>query len=97
MRDGWLHVGEQLTLCMLDNFSCIFCCHLLTFFSKLTFSKILLGIPSERQTIWIKIRPDIPDILSGLIWVQTVCNGYQQPTKVATGMERVKGACMLSW
>ena len=29
---------HSLTLCMLGNFSC-FCCRLLTFFSKLTFSK----------------------------------------------------------
>ena len=27
------------------------------------------------QTIWIQIRPDI---LSGLIWVQNICKGYQQ-------------------
>ena len=27
------------------------------------------------------------DILSVLIWVQTVCNGYQQTTKVATSKE----------
>ena len=32
-------------------------------------------IPSGCQTVWIQIRPDI---LSGLIWVQTVCKGYQQ-------------------
>ena len=32
-----------------------------------------------------------PDILSGLILVQTVCKGYQQTTKVATsGGKRVK-------
>ena len=32
---------------------------------------------SECQPVWIKIRPDI---LSGLIWVQTVCKGYRQTT-----------------
>ena len=32
--------------------------------------KNLSGIPSENQTVWIKSRPDV---LSGLIWVQTVC------------------------
>ena len=31
------------------------------------------------QTVWIQIRPDI---LSGLIWVQIVCTGYQQTTLV---------------
>ena len=41
------------------------------------FKKILSGIPSECQTDWILIRPDI---LSGLIWVQTVYKGFQQTT-----------------
>ena len=39
------------------------------------------------QMVWIQIRTDS---LSVLIWVQTVCNGYQQTTKVATSKERVK-------
>ena len=50
------------------------------------FQKNLSGIPSECQTVWIQIRPDI---LSGLIWVQTVCKGYKQATEVATSVERV--------
>ena len=29
----------------------------------------------ECQKVWIQIRPDV---LSGLIWVQTFCKGYQQ-------------------
>ena len=37
----------------------------------------LSGIPSERQLLWIQVRPDI---LSGLIWVQTVSKDYQQGT-----------------
>ena len=37
------------------------------------------SLPLGCQTVWIQIRPDI---LSGLIWVQTVCKGYQQMTKV---------------
>ena len=32
---------------------------------------------SEYQTHWVQIRPDI---LSGLIWVQSVCKGYEQTT-----------------
>ena len=44
-------------------------------------------MPSGCQTVWIQIRPDI---LSGLIWVQTVCKGYQQITKVAPSEQRVK-------
>ena len=33
------------------------------------------GIPSECQADWIQIKPDV---LSGLIWVQTVCKSYKQ-------------------
>ena len=76
-----------LTLCMLGNFACFFVICKSFFFFKLTFSKKSLGIPSECQTVWIQIRPNI---LLGLIWVQTVCKGYQQMTKVATSRERVK-------
>ena len=47
------------------------------FFQNQLFQKILSRIPSERQTVWTQIRPDV---LSGLIWVQTVCKGYQQTT-----------------
>ena len=54
-----------------------FCCHLLIFFQNQLFQKILSGIPSECQTDWIQIRPDI---LSGLMWVQSVCKGHQQKT-----------------
>ena len=58
------------------------------FFSKLTFSKKNLpGTPSELQTVWIQIRTDI---LSVLIWVQTVCKGYQQMTIVVASKARVK-------
>ena len=70
----------------LGNFSC-FCCPLLTFFKSFFFQKILSGTLSECQTVWIQIRSDI---LSVLIWIQTVCNGYQQMTKVAPSKESVK-------
>ena len=50
-------------------------CRLLNFFQIHLFRKILSGIPSECQTDWIKIRRDI---LLGLIWVQSVCKGYEQ-------------------
>ena len=42
--------------------------------------KKLSEIPSESQTVWNHIRPNV---LSGLIWVQTVCKGYQQKTLVS--------------
>ena len=57
------------------------------FFQNQLFRKTLSGIPSVCQRVWIQIRPDI---LSGLIWVQTVCRGYQQMTKVG----RVKAQAM---
>ena len=80
-------VIDTLTLCMLSNF--VFFSRLWIIFFKLTFSKkFLSGIPSECQTVWIQIRSDN---LSGLIWVQTVCKGYQQMTKVVTSGERVNG------
>ena len=50
----------------------------LLIFSKINFfEKNLSGKLSECQTVWI-----LPDILLGLIWVQTVCKGYQQMTLV---------------
>ena len=45
------------------------------------FLKILSGKPSECQTVGMQIRPIF---LSGLIWAQTVCKGYQQTTLVGT-------------
>ena len=71
----------HLALCRLGKFACLW-----IFLSKL-FQKNLSGIPSDCQTVWIQIRPDV---LSGLIWDQTVCKGNQQMTKVATRGERVK-------
>ena len=54
-------------------------CHFFFFFQNQLFPKIISGIPSECQTDWIPIRRVI---LSGLIWVQSVCKGYQQTTLV---------------
>ena len=67
-----------LTLCMLGNFVCFFLSSV-DFLKINFFKRNLSGIPAECQRVWIKIRPDM---LSGLIWVQTVCNGYKQMTKV---------------
>ena len=41
---------------------------------------------SECQAVWILIRTDSPNLSDR---VQTVRKGYQQTTKVATGMQRV--------
>ena len=59
------------------NFSC-FSGRLLTFFQNQIFQNILSGTLSECQTVWIQIRTNIMLVL---IWVQTVCKGYQQTTK----------------
>ena len=78
----------MLTRCMLGNFSCFCCRHIVCWlFSALTFQKVLSGALSECQTVWIQIRMYI---LSVLIWVQTVCKGYQQTTKIAANKEGVK-------
>ena len=67
----------SLILCLLGHFSCFFvACWL---FQNQFFRKILSGIASEFRTVCIQIRPDF---LSGLIWVQTICKGYQQTTLV---------------
>ena len=50
------------------------------FFQSQLFQKIISRIPSQCQTVWIQIKPDI---LSGLIWVQTICKSYQQMTLVS--------------
>ena len=45
------------------------------------------------QAVWIQI---MTDILSVLLWVQTVCKGYQQQTKVAASKERVESWIFLT-
>ena len=76
----------MLILCPLGNFPHFFV--VCWFFRNQLFLKILSGIRSECQTIWIQIRPDI---LSGLIWFQTVCESYQQMTLGAR--DGLKVAC----
>ena len=53
-------------------------CRLLIFF-KISFFEKFFQECHQCQTVWIQIRPDI---LSGLIWVQTVCRGNQQMTLI---------------
>ena len=55
-------------------------CCLVIFFPKSFFQTIISRIPSECQIDWIQIKPEV---LLGLIWVQTVCKVYQQTTLVA--------------
>ena len=71
-------------------FFMLFCRMLI--FSKSIFKKTLSGIPSACQTVWIQIRTDIMLVL---IWVQTVCKGYLQTTKVAASKKRVNDVTRL--
>ena len=66
-------ICQVLTHRMLGIFSCF--CRVLTFLKINFFKKITTGTLSMCQTAWIQIGPDV---LSGLIWVQTVWKGYQQ-------------------
>ena len=75
--EAWFHVWEFLALLILLLSSA-------DFFSKLTSSNIISRTLWEFQTAWTNT------ILSVLIWVQTVCKGYQQMIKVAASKERVK-------
>ena len=72
---------------MLANFAFIFC-HPWIFLYEL-FQKKKKKIQEYHQRVK-QLDPDQAHILSGLIWVQTVCKGYQQMTKVITSGESVK-------
>ena len=63
------------TFCFLGNIFHAFC-RLQIFFKIIYFEKFFQEY-HHSQTVWIQIRPNI---LSGLMWVQTVCKGYQQTT-----------------
>ena len=52
-------------------------CHLLIFLEINIFEKKNPKCHQSVKHFWIQIRPDV---LSGLIWIQTVCKGYQQTT-----------------
>ena len=56
------------------------------FLKNETFLKIKISeIPPENQIFWIQIRHNI---LLILIWVQTVCEGYQQIINVVATSEK---------
>ena len=49
---------------------------------------------SECQTDWIQIRTDI---LSGLIWNQSVCKGYEQTTLSVDFFQNQQSECPKNW
>ena len=67
-----------LTFCILGNFSCL-CCHLLIL-SKLTLMKFKTFFKELYQNVKQFGLITETNIMSVLIWVQIVCNGYQQTT-----------------
>ena len=71
----------HLLLCMLGIFA-----YFLAIFKINFFLRIISEHSLECQTVWIQIKPDN---MSGLIWVQTVCSGHQQMTKVVTCRQTV--------
>ena len=78
-----LAVGAESDWCLLFQQINLFFILLLSsadFFQNKLFQKILSGTLSVCHTVWIQI-------LSVLIWVQTVCKGYQQTTKVSASKE----------
>ena len=58
------------------------------FVFKLTFSKKVFQ--EQHQSVKQFGSRSGLTFFSGLIWVQTVCRGYQQMTKVTTSGERVE-------
>ena len=80
-----IYIICQLNLCMLGSFHLIMLSA--DIFQHHFFQNILSGITSEYQPAWIHIRPNI---LSGLIWVQSVRKGYQQMTQLAASRQRGK-------
>ena len=76
-------------LCMLGNLECFFFSSA-DFFQNQLFGKILSGIPSACQTVWIQIKGDAS---SGPIWVHTVCKGYQQTTLVGKVLRVATWVC----
>ena len=75
----WSALGFQILLLLFLH--SLIVCHILLF------ECWIFSIPSRCQTVWIQIRPDV---FSGLIWIHSVCKGYQQMTKVATSWQGVK-------
>ena len=68
---------------MLGNFNFFFVVSL-SFFKINFFHKILSRTIPECKTVWIQISPDV---VSGLIWVQTICKNHQQMTKFTAGRQ----------
>ena len=93
LHESVLHCAYAQTVSHMLTISCkcisrLTICTFADFFFKILFRKKNLSwIPSKCQLVWIQVRPDV---LSGLIWIQTVWKGYQQTIKVATSRQRLR-------
>ena len=66
-------------------FSCLYCQQLIYF--KFTFSQTQFSREHYQSVIRFESRSDR---MSVQVWVQTICKGYQQITKVTVSKESVK-------
>ena len=87
-----LHICEKVyfsdQLLSFSNIAFIIPSHFINLLCNiLLFGCWIFSMPSGCQTVWIQIRPDN---LSGLIWVQTVCKGYQQSTLEKSALVNTK-------
>ena len=57
-----------------------FFCRVSLFFFKINCFKIFFQEHCQGVKVWFKIRPDI---LLGLIWIESVCKDHQQMAKFA--------------
>ena len=87
-RNSFHKVCLQLTLYMPGNVCVFVFCRFV--FKISTFPKIF---QEHYQSVKRFVTRSGPTRLSVLIWIQTVCKGYQQLAKVAASRERVK-SCM---
>ena len=83
--------NNNFNACMLGNIACFFLSSVdflnLLFAKKKTKKKTIFQ--EYHQSVKLFQDTDHSDVLLGLIWVQTVCKGYQQTTKIATSGERI--------
>ena len=83
---------DDLIFCLLCNCLCFFVvcfcmlfCRLLIFFKIYFFDKFFQEYHQSGEQFGSRSSPTEPDVLSGLIWVQSVCKGYQLTKLVGKG------------
>ena len=80
--------SDRMTLCAMFGSLLVSVCLLFAnFYVKIIFFQLFLSVKPSECRIQIRI-----DILSVLIWVQTVCKGYQQTQKSPLSREQLRAA-----